>query len=380
MRAAYQDRAPWPPCAAPCPYPLLTKICRFACAEKLETVATRTDDNIDDEEAGRARAVLAEASRQRREAEAAQLASENAEYREKVQATGTRTDDDIDDEAAGIARKELAEASRQRKSAEAHELADENEKMARRMKKVGAAIDDDLDDEAAGMARKELAERSKLRRSKEAEELRARNEEMRARLAHVKSRTDDGDGLLGGEEQFGSASQLQAQLVPLERETTLTAVQYQRFKAWDENRERAGAGRVEKDEFREEKVRHAGEWQALGAARVRERRERDQRMRVVKSELQKQRRDAGHGLREEEAKWQQQREQEVAELHERVKLAVIEARSLDSRLDFAEAKVDAKEVRTSYAAQVAHTHTHTRTLSHTLHTHVEVQVRGRSLV
>ena len=68
----------------------------------VKNVGQRTDDDIMDEAAGKARLEMAAASKARKEAEAKRLAEENAAYKKRFDKKNVeqRTDDDIMDEGA----------------------------------------------------------------------------------------------------------------------------------------------------------------------------------------------------------------------------------------------------------------------------------------
>ena len=108
-----------------------------------------------------------------------------------MSAVAARTDDDITDEAAGRARIAAAAASKERKAAEAAKLKKENEARKAALKNQGAKADDDIMDEEAGRARLRLAEESKARKAAEAERIARENREYRERLKNTKARTDD---------------------------------------------------------------------------------------------------------------------------------------------------------------------------------------------
>ena len=74
-------------------------------------VAARTDSSIDDEEAGRMRKELAARSKAKKAAEAARIKAENAELKKRFNAKTVeqRTDDNLDDEEAGRMRKVMAD-------------------------------------------------------------------------------------------------------------------------------------------------------------------------------------------------------------------------------------------------------------------------------
>ena len=269
---------------------------------------------------GKARALLAEKSRDRPVTEAAELAEEKAELQQRLRAAAPRTDHGIDDDAAGKARTLLAEQSRQRQ-AEAgvelaeqnEELAEQNEEQAARLARMGASVDTGFDDEAAGAQRKELALKAKARRKQEAAELRARNAEMRARLGAVRTRADDGDGSSGG---VASNSLIAAaNLTPLERESSLSVSKYLMWQVSNENLVKGDGGRDERRVHRDEKERRAAATAAAGAVRVAERRERDERTRRLREQIVQERQRQGEMLREEEARWQAERDEALAEMH-----------------------------------------------------------------
>lgn len=97
-------------------------------------VAPRTDSNLDDEEAGRMRHVLAERSRARRQETLKKLHDQNSQYFSTMRDTNVRTDDDIMDEAAGRKRIALQAASSSRRAREKEELRQKNFAMKERLK------------------------------------------------------------------------------------------------------------------------------------------------------------------------------------------------------------------------------------------------------
>lgn len=327
--------------------------------EMIQTTGPKIDDNIDDDEAGRMRHELADQSKQRMASEATMLAEENRSMRERITATGTRTDYDISDDAAGRARSQLAEASKQRKAAAADELERSNLDFKERMRQIRAATDVDISDEAAGIARREMAQASKQRRAQEREAIRQANIAMRRRLKNVKARTDDGDG--GGDTAmfpFGIPPG-ELKLEPLERDSTLTVAQYLKFQDFDEKRQMGDMARLEKAGHKNEIRKAAADWKHVGANRVRERRKRDENTRKLRTELQLSRQSDGRALREDEKAWEARREQELLELHAAVRVRVHEARTLDSRLDFSESQMqNAARVRYSFRSHPRCSRTH----------------------
>jgi hypothetical protein len=132
----------------------------------LSEVKAKTDDDIMDEEAGRARIRLAEASALRREEEENALKIAEANRREKLKETKVKTDDDIMDEAAGKARLELAAKSAARRAESAEALRQQNKALAEKLRLAKAATDTSIDDEAAGTMRREYAEAARARLSR----------------------------------------------------------------------------------------------------------------------------------------------------------------------------------------------------------------------
>lgn len=163
---------------------------------KINTVAPRTDDLINDDAAGEARAVAAAASAARKAQEASRIAKENAEMRMRIRSVKAITDDDLDDDAAGEARAKAAAASKARREAEAAKLAKANAEMKRRIANTKAATDDDITDDVGadgttGAGRKEAAAASKARKAATAAKLASENEATRRRIKNTAARTDD---------------------------------------------------------------------------------------------------------------------------------------------------------------------------------------------
>lgn len=70
----------------------------------------------------------------------------NAELLKRIETVAPRTDDFVEDDAAGIARVEAAMASKLRKEAEAQRIARENAELRARLRNVKAVTDDDVDE------------------------------------------------------------------------------------------------------------------------------------------------------------------------------------------------------------------------------------------
>lgn len=153
-------------------------------------VAARTDSSIDDEEAGRMRKELAARSKAKKAAEAARIKAENAELKKRFNAKTVeqRTDDNLDDEEAGRMRKVMAERSRQRRADALAGMRTANEKIFSRIASTDVRTDDDIMDEAAGKKRLQLRAEAKARRARETEELRQKNAAMTDRLKNAPAR------------------------------------------------------------------------------------------------------------------------------------------------------------------------------------------------
>jgi len=144
----------------------------------------KTDVDITDEAAGQRRLQLAAESKARKEEEAARLRKENAEKRRRLkeQREVARTDNDINDEEAGRMRLELAKQSAIRKAEEAARLREENLALHSRLATKGNVNDSDIMDEHAGQMRITLAEESRQRKEREATKLAEENKAYFARI------------------------------------------------------------------------------------------------------------------------------------------------------------------------------------------------------
>ena len=107
--------------------------------------------------------------------------------------TGSKSDTNLMDEPAGKARLQMKKDSKARKAQETKELAKRNAEMKKRLKDARneARTDDDLDDEEAGRMRKVLAEQSKAKREKEQKQLATKNDKIFAAIHSTTVRTDD---------------------------------------------------------------------------------------------------------------------------------------------------------------------------------------------
>jgi len=152
------------------------------------SAAPRTDSDIMDEAAGRARIEMAKQAKVKREKEKKELARKNAEMRKKLneQRNIARTDDDLDDEEAGRMRAVLAAQSKARRAKEEANLDKQNASIFKSIRNTGVRTDDDIMDEAAGIKRLEMAAASKARKEQESSDLKAKNAAIGERLARVK--------------------------------------------------------------------------------------------------------------------------------------------------------------------------------------------------
>lgn len=171
----------------------------------VKNAGQRTDDDVDDDlmadgrTIGQARTEAAAASKAKKAAEAARIAKANAEMQERLNLKNVaqRTDDDVDDDVMadgrtlGEVRAALAESSRKRREAEQKALAKREREFRARMKNAGQRSDDDIEDEAAGRARVALAEASREKKAEEARLLAERNAEMKERIRKTRPRTVD---------------------------------------------------------------------------------------------------------------------------------------------------------------------------------------------
>ena len=116
--------------------------------------------------------------------------------RQRIASTGAATDNDITDDVwadgtVGAGRNEAAAASKARKDAEAAQLAAENAALRKRLGNTGAATDNDVTDDAAGFGRIEAAAASKARKDADAARLAAETEALRKRLASTGAATSN---------------------------------------------------------------------------------------------------------------------------------------------------------------------------------------------
>lgn len=304
---------------------------------KRSAVGSRSDDDISDEAAGRARKEMAQASEKRRQDEARELARSNVNQSRRNLQAGPRTDDNIDDDPAGILRKEKAAESKQRRARYSKELAEHSADLKALRSNAGARTDCRLDTEAAAVARGELALASQLR--KEADQMRIKmgNYDLRKRLSKIQSKTNDGDGVIGGGLYEAAENSL------LERDTDVWRANYLKFEVATENKETGRQIRDAKVFLQQRREENARQTQAEGKAHARERQQRQKRLRKLANEVRKLNRSKVRGVHEENARLQLASGERNRELRDAARMRVLEANQLDSRLDAAEAAMQARE-------------------------------------
>jgi len=120
-----------------------------------------------------------------------QRQKKNQELKKRFASTGGQTDDNIMDEEAGKARVRLAKESKARREWEATQEKRMNRQFRKTLQNEEAVVDDDIMDEEAGRARARLANESRRRRLEERKRIARENRELRARLQATRARTDN---------------------------------------------------------------------------------------------------------------------------------------------------------------------------------------------
>jgi len=156
---------------------------------------------------GGGRDAAAAASKLKKENTAKQLAVENAEMADRIKNTGAATDNDITDDVTvaadgsvivGGGRDAAAAASKARKEAEAKQLAEENAAIADRIKNTGAATDNDITDDVevaadgsviVGGGRDAAAAASKAKKDATAKQLAAENAANKQKIKNTGAAT-----------------------------------------------------------------------------------------------------------------------------------------------------------------------------------------------
>lgn len=196
----------------------------------------------------------------------------------RLKSTASRSDNDITDEAAGRARVEMAMQSMQRRQAHKEALARSNSDMKQRLSQVKAKTDVDVTDEEAGRFRVEYAAAAQRRRAEEAARRRAENAALRERLKAVQSRTDDGDAPGG----YGSPRPGSPPLEPIERPSDVQHTTYLRLREIEANMGRATQLKQQKAELKERARQEELAWKERGRQRFEERVARDREIKAAR--------------------------------------------------------------------------------------------------
>jgi len=317
----------------------------------LSEVKAKTDDDIMDEEAGRARIRLAEASALRREEEENALKIAEANRREKLKETKVKTDDDIMDEAAGKARLELAAKSAARRAESAEALRQQNKALAEKLRLAKAATDTSIDDEAAGTMRREYAEAARARRREEEERIKEENEEMRRRLRDMRARTDDGDGLTGGG-TYGTSSMASTPGF-IARQSDVPLSTFRMFEVTEDKAKVGEAIRKDRLKQKREVERQVKDHVSHGQKQALERIQREERVAKLQVTMAKRNQKIARAIRNQEARWELERERRQETYEKAMRERVVEANNLDARLDASEEAQDARERAEGTATKVA---------------------------
>jgi hypothetical protein len=298
-------------------------------------VPARTDHSIDDEPAGVARREHAAASKAKKAAQAKRLTQQNAELRRRSKQANSRTDVSIADEEAGRARTTMAEASKSRKERREARIALENEELRTRRDGTHAQTDNDIGDEEAGRARVLMAEASKAQRLEDVKRIAQENAEMRQRLAEVSSRSVD---------QYHGGNLLDSlQLEALERASSLHVATFAKMEACKEKLENGAEMRTKRTKLVELSKRHADEWAAMGAEKVRERRERERHNKKLQEELTERKQRIRRALLADSIQWQTERVAQQRATAEEHRLRVLDSAQVTSKLGAREAAAQKKE-------------------------------------
>ena len=240
---------------------------------KYKNVEQRTDDDIMDEAAGRARITMAAESKARKKAQAEALARQNAAMQARLANVQAATDFDINDEAAGRMRAKMAAQSRKRREAEKQLRERKNAEMQERLRKTAQRTDDDITDEATGRARVEWAAASATRKAEQQRMLTRRNREMMARITSARPKFEHGISrseplspeqvVAAGDEALSTLEKVRQQLrqARLEAETGLTVDQlHMRKTLKDRSRKTPVTALAVQPSSPENYVRSAGRW------------------------------------------------------------------------------------------------------------------------
>lgn len=185
--------------------------------ERFAAIAPRTDCNLDDEAAGRAREEFREASEKRRAEEQARIREANRANKLRLASIKSKTDDGDGLVGGGASQVSVASTTSSQMSMRLQGVRNFQERAAdvyldkawtehaahrERLANARSSIDDDTEDDATGEARARLKAESEVRRRVEAETLAQANsayfERVRAATTVTDSKIwDDGEGSAG---------------------------------------------------------------------------------------------------------------------------------------------------------------------------------------
>ena len=349
---------------------------------RFQGIEQRTDNNIEDDPAGIYRAQLAAASKERKAAEAAELARKNAEHRERLKNVKASTDDQLDTEAAAMMRNKMAAASRARLAAENEARRQHAREMTARIDATGPATDNQMDTEAAAIARSELAAKSKARKAARDARREQQNQELQNKIKNVAARTDnmmdteeaalaravlaaesserrrqyaletsrrnaamkqrikDAQDENGWDEDAAAVCELVARR-ELKRDSDVSKQSYIKYKSYleklemgDEIRRERKQNEMQKKQDLEDQLLRVQQFVARGHRESEEMRE----FMLIREQLIA---AAGKTQRDREAKYEQQRLRDKRRYASKMKKRVAEQKSLNTRLAASEASQDA---------------------------------------
>lgn len=306
-----------------------------ALARRLEKGPSRTDSNIEDDPAGIARKELAAASKARLEAERAARRKHQQEMERRIRETPPRTDNEMDTEAAAIARKVLADKSRAQKQAQEATRRRQNAELRRQLEATPPRIDDCIADEAAGARRHELALESARRREHEHRQRVYWNKHLKERVAAA---TDE-DGCDEQKQAFQAAIAKHE----LEKGSEVSAMTWINFQRYMDAFMTAGESRAAKQNRDARRNDLRAQWLQYGHHLAVRRAEQMQINREVQEEMHQYNRDDAERVRQEEALRREVAETERSAYQGVVRERVRVARGLDDRLDELEEAQDALE-------------------------------------
>ena len=330
--------------------------------KRLKNTQSKSDNDITDEEAGRARVELARQSSLRRQDSARSLARANNDMKHRLAQVREWPAAEHAPLLASFAVYTRATAPQWRlfSNLAVHALLHPGSPpthlhpplaSAPRLRLASAQVksktDVDITDEETGRFRVEYAAAAKKRREEEAARIRAENATLRDRVKAVQARTDDGDGLIGGGTPLSarplSPGRELANLTPMARGSEMAQTTYLRLKEIEENQNRHARHKKEHNEHIQQISANASEWAARGHERSAEGKARREATRLARTSCKTAKQDIGRSIRLAEEHWQKLREQEKRRFQEEMRERVILASGLDARLDAAEAAQDKSE-------------------------------------